>query len=102
MHISRPGSVVYVVATSPPAVTKEWSYGLGDRILPGQVQGGCLFDFFKKQGVFQSCACGQGCQMVYFQTKKPHLGKFWKWKKLVYFMAIGIYHVHSVDFMVIW
>jgi hypothetical protein len=34
----------------------------------------------------------QGCQMVYFQTKHPNLGKFWsalEWKRLVYFLAIG-------------
>jgi hypothetical protein len=35
---------------------------------------------------------GQSCQMVYFQTIYPSLGKFWKvlqWKMLVqYFMAI--------------
>jgi hypothetical protein len=33
----------------------------------------------------------QGCQMVYFQTKNPSLGKFWRalqWKMLVYFMDI--------------
>jgi hypothetical protein len=33
----------------------------------------------------------QGCQMAYFQTKNPYLGKFWRdlqWKFLVYFMAI--------------
>jgi hypothetical protein len=33
----------------------------------------------------------QGCQMVYFQTKNPTLGKFWKvlqWKILVHFMDI--------------
>jgi hypothetical protein len=33
----------------------------------------------------------QGCQMAYFQTKNPTLGKFWRvlqWKMLVYFMAI--------------
>jgi hypothetical protein len=34
----------------------------------------------------------QGCQMVYFQTKNPNLGKFWRALKLVfllvYFMAI--------------
>jgi hypothetical protein len=31
------------------------------------------------------------CQMAYFQTKNPNLGKFWKdlqWEMLVYFMAI--------------
>jgi hypothetical protein len=33
----------------------------------------------------------QGCQMVYFQTKNPNLGKFWmalKWKRLLYSLAI--------------
>jgi hypothetical protein len=50
----------------------------------------------------------QGCQMVYFQTKNPNLGKFWRaleWKMLVYFMVIWnilrpfrIYYGH----LVIW
>jgi hypothetical protein len=34
---------------------------------------------------------GQGCQMVYFQTKNPNLGKFLRVlqrKVLVYFVAI--------------
>jgi hypothetical protein len=38
-------------------------------------------------------ALQQGCQMVYFQTKNPNLGKFWralKWKMLVYFKVISI------------
>jgi hypothetical protein len=33
----------------------------------------------------------QGCQMVYFQSQNPNLGKFWRssdWKMLIYFMAI--------------
>jgi hypothetical protein len=33
----------------------------------------------------------QGCQMVYFETKNPNLGKFWRtleWKMLIYFMGI--------------
>jgi hypothetical protein len=33
----------------------------------------------------------QGCQMVYFQTKNPNLGKFWRaldWTMLIYFMTI--------------
>jgi hypothetical protein len=33
----------------------------------------------------------QGCQIVYFQTKTPTLGKFWRalyWKMLMYFMAV--------------
>jgi hypothetical protein len=32
-----------------------------------------------------------GCQMVYFYTKNPNLGKFWRtleWKMLVYFMTV--------------
>jgi hypothetical protein len=36
----------------------------------------------------------QGCQMVYFQTKNPNLGKFWsvlQWKKLIKFTATWIY-----------
>jgi hypothetical protein len=46
----------------------------------------------------------QGCQMVYFQTKNPNLGKFLMaldWKMLIYFMAIcnilqtfGIFYDH--------
>jgi hypothetical protein len=37
------------------------------------------------------CCCNQGCQMAYFETKNPDLGKFWKvlqWKVLVYYMSI--------------
>jgi hypothetical protein len=33
----------------------------------------------------------QGCQMVYFQTKNPYMGKLWralKWVRLVYSFAI--------------
>jgi hypothetical protein len=36
-------------------------------------------------------ARGQGCRMVYFQTKNPNLVKFWsvlQWKILVCFMTI--------------
>jgi hypothetical protein len=35
----------------------------------------------------------QGCQMVYFQTKNPNLGKFWRaleLKRSVYSMYIRI------------
>jgi hypothetical protein len=48
----------------------------------------------------------QGCQMDFFETKNPYLGKFWRvlqWKMLVYFMAIwsilrpyGIFYGHLV------
>jgi hypothetical protein len=48
----------------------------------------------------------QGCQMVFFQTKNPHLGKFWRvlqWKLLVYFMPIWyILYGHLPYFMAIW
>jgi hypothetical protein len=50
--------------------------------------------------------------MVYFQTKNPNLGKFWRaleWKILVYFMTIwnillqlGISYALLVQFVVIW
>jgi hypothetical protein len=47
-----------------------------------------------------SAAAGQGCQMVYFQTKNPSLGKFWRvlqWK-----MGTGIFYGQFVNFPVIW
>jgi hypothetical protein len=53
-----------------------------------------------------------GCQMVFFQTKNPNLGKFWRvlqWKMLVCFITVwnilrpfGRFHGHLVDFMVTW
>jgi hypothetical protein len=54
----------------------------------------------------------QGCQMVYFQTQIPILGKFWrvlKWKVLVYFMTLGfflrpfgIFYGHLVYIGLVW
>jgi hypothetical protein len=54
----------------------------------------------------------QGCQMVYFQTKSPNLGKFESaldYKMLIYFMCIcnilwtfGIFYDHLVHFVFIW
>jgi hypothetical protein len=54
----------------------------------------------------------RGCQMVYFQTKNPNLGKFWRVlvrKMLLYFMAIcniicpfGIFYDHLVHIVFIW
>jgi hypothetical protein len=54
----------------------------------------------------------QGCQISYFQTKNPNLGKFWsvlQWQMLVYFMAIwstlqlyGIFCGRLVYWIVIW
>jgi hypothetical protein len=53
-------------------------------------------------------AADQGCQMVYFQTKNPILGNFWRvlqLKMLVYyihiwsiFMPFGIFYSHLVYF----
>jgi hypothetical protein len=40
---------------------------------------------------------GQGCQVVYFQTKNPNVGKRWRllqWKLLVYFMTFGLFYGH--------
>jgi hypothetical protein len=54
----------------------------------------------------------QGCQMFYFQTQNPNLGKFWKafdTKMLIYFMDIwnilqtlGKFNDHLVHFVLIW
>jgi hypothetical protein len=54
----------------------------------------------------------QGCQVVYFHTKNPNLGKFWRvlqWKMLEYFMAVwnilrpfGIFGCYLVDLVAIW
>jgi hypothetical protein len=51
----------------------------------------------------------QGCQMVYFQTENPNLGKFWRaldWKLLLYckdicdiLRTIGIFYDHLVNFV---
>jgi hypothetical protein len=41
-------------------------------------------------------ASKQGCQMVYFETKNPNFGKFWrasKWKILVY-VFYGHFKIH--------
>jgi hypothetical protein len=63
-----------------------------------------MYDRKERVG-FQSGAV-QGCQMVFFKTKNPNLGKFWRaleWKKLVNYMAIwnilrpfGIFDGHLV------
>jgi hypothetical protein len=49
----------------------------------------------------------QGCQMVYFQTKNPNLGKFWRAlesKRLTYSMdhLEYVYYCHLVYFTAIW
>jgi hypothetical protein len=64
----------------------------------------CLSFFLSFGGV--NFAAERGCQMAYFQTKNPNLGKFWRgllWKMLVYFMAFwsnfrrfGIHMTHYI------
>jgi hypothetical protein len=52
------------------------------------------------EGVSINVCRDQGCQMAYFQTKSPNLGKFWtvlQWKMLVHFIVIYI-----VYFTAIW
>jgi hypothetical protein len=54
----------------------------------------------------------QGCQMVYFRTKNPNLGQFWRaldWRMYIYFMAIWnilrtfeIFYDQLVHFVLIW
>jgi hypothetical protein len=48
----------------------------------------------------------RGCQMVYFQTKNPELGKFWmilQWKMLVYnWWPFCQFSSNLVYFMAIW
>jgi hypothetical protein len=48
---------------------------------------------------------GHGCQMVYFQTKRPNLGKLWRaldCKMLLYFWPFGIFYGHLRYFITIW
>jgi hypothetical protein len=51
----------------------------------------------------------QGCQMVYFQTKKSQLGKFCRalqWKMFVYFVGIGVLYgilIYLMDILnILW
>jgi hypothetical protein len=54
----------------------------------------------------------QGCQMVYFRTKNPDLGKFLRaldWKIFIHFMDVqnilqifGDFYDHLVHFVLIW
>jgi hypothetical protein len=56
----------------------------------GQIDTLCTLDYVNIPGMDRS---EQGCRMVYFQTKNPNLGKFWR------FLAfLG----HSVNFPAIW
>jgi hypothetical protein len=46
----------------------------------------------------------QECQMAYFQTQNPNLGKFWRvlqWKMLVYFMAIWSTYITAIWY-ILW
>jgi hypothetical protein len=47
----------------------------------------------------------QDCQMVYFHTKNPAMGKFWRaleWKRLVYSMAVWNILRPFGNFVSIW
>jgi hypothetical protein len=47
----------------------------------------------------------QGCQMVYFQTKNPNLGKFWRvlqWQDICTLWTFGIFYSQLLYFMAIW
>jgi hypothetical protein len=47
---------------------------------------------------------GHGCQMSYFQTKRPNLGKFGRvlqWKMLVYFMCIQS-NLGAASWCILW
>jgi hypothetical protein len=49
--------------------------------------------------------CVQGCQMAFYQTKNPTLGKFWRvlqWKMLVYYLAIWSLYGSLVYFVFMW
>jgi hypothetical protein len=52
-----------------------------------------------RSGLSAPVCSRQGCQMVYFQTKNPFFGKFWRvlqLKMLLYFMAIWSYPFKSI------
>jgi hypothetical protein len=42
----------------------------------------------------------QGCQMVYFQTKNPNLGNFWRVLQLK--ILVFVFNGHLVHFTAIW
>jgi hypothetical protein len=69
-------------------------------------------EFARTTGERVADGCCQGCQMVYFQTKNPNVGSFWRaldWKMFIYFMAIwnilrtfGKFYDHLGNFVLIW
>jgi hypothetical protein len=55
--------------------------------------------FENKTKILCKNALAQGCQMVFFQTKNPKLGQFWRalqWKMLINFMDIWYFCVNLV------
>jgi hypothetical protein len=66
--------------------------------------GKILVDNYKKSHRRHSAAKSsddQGCQMVYFQTKRPNLGKFgrvFQWKMLLFVTIWYIFYGHLVHF----
>jgi hypothetical protein len=69
--------------------------------------GGFLFIWKDTYGMgAKDTGADQGCQMVYFQTKNPNLGKSWRaldCKMLIYILwTFGIFYDHMVHLMLIW
>jgi hypothetical protein len=72
---------------------------------------GILF-FLLHVRVNEKIGSSQDCQMVYFQTKNPNLGKFWsvlQRKMMVNFMSIWsillpfrIFYIHTAIWYVLW
>jgi hypothetical protein len=51
----------------------------------------CIFYGLETRAELPRYSVLQGCQMVYFLTKNPNLGNFWRalnWKRSIYCMAI--------------
>jgi hypothetical protein len=44
----------------------------------------------------------QDCQMAYFQTKNPNLGKFLRDLQWKFLWPFGLFHGHVVYFLAIW
>jgi hypothetical protein len=85
--------------------TETWSRRTGKSFLL-RTGWSALFPGKQVNRVFwsESSASEHGCQMVYFQTKNPNLGKFWRvlqQKMLTIWMAIWSIYGHLVYFLTI-
>jgi hypothetical protein len=52
------------------------------------------------------CGVGQGCQMVYFQTKNPNLGIFWRDLNIedvgLFYGPLGLFYCNLVYILAFW